>query len=441
MFSDYNFKNFISEGLASIGFKEETKIQKKVISKALKGENIIGKSRTGSGKTHAFILPILEKIIPNDVLQSLIIVPTRELGMQIYQEITKITKFSDEFIDVRLFVGGTNRDSEVERLKARQPQIAIGTVGKIKDLVVDTNLLKIHTASVVVIDEADMVFDTSEFEEVDYIFARLTNPQIMAFSATINKSMMHFLDKYLSKNEIIDLVGKSDNNSQVEHAFIPTKNRNKDTLLLDILKTFNPYLALIFANTKTKVDEIAEFLVSSGLKVVKLTGDLESRERKQVLKRIKDGEYQYVVASDIASRGIDIEGVSHVINYELPNDIEYFIHRIGRTARYDQTGFSISFYDYEDDDYLLRLKEKGINSVYKNLKNGELVLTKERNAAPKKKLSEAEKVLHHKIPLSKKVKPGYKKKRKEEIKKEARKLNRARINEIYKKRARSKKND
>lgn len=440
MFKDYHFKDYINKGLESIGFTQETEIQKKVISKALNGENIIGKSVTGSGKTHAFILPILQKIENINELQSLIIVPTRELGMQIYEEMTKITKFSEEPIDIRLYIGGTDRDSEINRLNYKQPQIAIGTLGKIKDLAVETNLLKIHTVRMVVVDEADMVFDTLSFEEVDFVFARLQSPQILTFSATISKAMMHFLDKYLAKNEIIDLIGKNKQNDQIEHIFIPTKSRNKFELLHKLLLTFNPYLVLIFSNTRQRVDEISEFLVSKGLKIAKITGDLESRERKQVLKRIKDGEYVYVCCSDLASRGLDIEGVSHVINFELPSDIEFFIHRIGRTARFSNTGTSISFYDYVDDDYIKKLKEKGIKCVFKNLRGDELVVTRERNSKPTKKLSEAEMILHHKIPLSKKVKPGYKKKRNEQIKKEARKLNRARISEIYKKRAR-KKND
>lgn len=436
MFKDYNFKSYINKGLESINFFKETDIQKHVIPKALNGENIIGKSSTGSGKTHAFILPILEKLNDEKEVQAVIVVPTRELGFQIYDEINKITKFSDEVIDVRLYVGGTNRDNELARLEKSQPQIVIGTIGKLKDLAIEANALKIYTAKMVVIDEADMVFETSEFEEVDYLFARFENPQILAFSATISEAMMHFLDKYLSKNEIIDLVGKNNLKSEIEHVFIPTKNRNKDNLLFDLLQTFHPYLALIFANTKTKVDEIADFLVSKGLKVAKITGNLEPRERKQVLKRIKDGMYQYVVASDLASRGLDVVGVSHVINYELPSDIEFFIHRIGRTARYDLTGVSISFYDYEDDNYLKKLEQKGIHSVYKNLKNGELVVTRERNyKTGERKLTPAEKLLHNKIPVGKKVKPGYKKKRKELINKEARKIRRSQIQEIYKRKA------
>src|SRR5690606_22681325 len=154
--------------------------------------------------------------------------------------------------------------------------------------------------------------------------------QMLTFSATIPNDLMKFLNKYLKKCEIVDITNKEISKESIEHIFIPTKNKNKDELLLSLLNSFNPFLALIFANTKAKVDEISEYLASNNIKFLKLTGDLESRERKQVLKRIKDGQVQYVVASDIASRGIDIYGVSHVINYELPSDIEFYIHRTGR---------------------------------------------------------------------------------------------------------------
>jgi len=435
MFGKFSFKSYIEQGLVKIGFKEPTEIQNIIIEKVLNGENIIGKSKTGTGKTHSFILPILEKLSPADAIDAVIITPTRELALQIFDEFNKIVSESVEKIDIRLYVGGTNRDVEVERLKKSQPQIVIGTIGKIKDLAVKQNVLKIYTARMVVIDEADMVFEMSEMEEVDKVFSKFIDPQIMTFSATIPQNLMVFLNKYLSKNEIIDLVGKDNSKQAIEHIFIPTKNKNKDTLLVTLLQTFHPYLALIFANTKTKVDEISEMLSQNGFKVGKLTGDLEARERKQVIKRIKEGVYQYVVASDIASRGIDITGVSHVINYELPKDVEFYIHRIGRTARFEATGMAISFYDYEDDDYLKVLRAKGLHCSYRNLKDGELKTTRERNVMFRK-TSKFEADVHKQIPLSKKVKPGYKKKRKELIEKQARKNKRNYLNEVYRRKKR-----
>ena len=277
-----------------------------------------------------------------------------------------------------------------------------------------------------------MVFESSEMELVDKVFVKFSEDiQKLIFSATIPNELVHFLNKYLSKNEVIDLTNKQLSKSSIEHVFIPTKNKNKIDLLVDLLNGIHPYLALIFANTTEKVDEIAQLLSEKGIKVGKLTGKLQARERKQVLKRIKDGVFQYVVASDIASRGIDITGVSLVVNYELPSDIEFYVHRTGRTARFSNTGMAITFYDYDDDSYINKLEEKKLKCVYKTLKDGQLVDTKERNARQNRdsRISSYEDSLHTKIPLSKKVKPGYKKKRKEEIKKQVKKYKQGKIKE------------
>lgn len=441
-FKIYNFKDYLYEGLKAIHFYNPTEVQQKVIPLALRGENIIGKSQTGTGKTHSFLLPILQKLDENlSEVQAVIIVPTRELAFQIYEETIKLVKYSNQTIDVRTFIGGTNRDAEIKRLEKSQPQIVIGTIGKIQDLVVKENVLKIHTSKIVAIDEADMVFEITEMEDVDKVFVKFDEEiQKLIFSATISNELVHFLNKYLSKNEVIDLTNKQISKNTIEHIFIPTKNKDKFSLLVDLLNGIHPYLALVFANTTEKVDEIADYLSSQGLKVGKLTGKLQARERKQVLKRIKDGMYQYVVCSDIASRGIDIVGVSHVINFELPNDIEFYVHRTGRTARFSDTGYAITFYDYDDDSYINKLEEKKLKCVYKTLKDGVLVDTKERNSRGKrdKRVDSFEESLHVKIPLSKKVKPGYKKKRKEEIQKQVKKYKQGKIKEAIRREMRMK---
>lgn len=432
-FVNYKFKDYINKGLADINFYEATPIQEIVIPKLLKRENIIGKSETGTGKTHSFLLPVLQNLNEDlDEVQVLIFSPTRELATQLYNETLKITKYSD--VDVRLYVGGTDRESEVRRLEKTQPQIVIGTIGKIKDLAIDTNVLKIFTAKTIIIDEADMVFEKEEIETIDKIFANLENMvNVASFSATIPTGLVNFLNKYFIKHEVIDLTTSALGKKEIEYIFIPTKNKDKNTLLLNVLKTFTPYLVLIFANTKEKVNEIASFLGNQGIKVVKLTGDLESRERKQVLRRIKDGDVQYVVASDIASRGLDIEGVSHVINFELPQDLEFFIHRVGRTGRYDLSGTAISFYDFNDDQYLLDLKKKGLKCTYMALQDGVLKPTNKRNNGEHKspKVKKIESDVHLRTPMPKKVKPGYKKKRLDQIERKLKYMKRRKIDEMF----------
>lgn len=433
-FANYNLKEYINLALKDLGFVETTEIQEVIIPRVLKNQSLIGKSATGTGKTHSFLIPLIQNLDEKlNETQIVIISPTRELAMQLFEEVNKLIKY-EKTIDARLFVGGSNRDAEVKRLEKSQPQIVVGTLGKLKDLAVSTNLLKIHTAKAVVVDEADMVLESSEIEEVDHVFAKFDSKvQILTFSATIPHDVVKFINKYLDKCELYDITNKEISKDTINHIFIPTKNKNKNELLLSLLSTFNPYLVLIFANTKEKVTEVANYLTDNGVKLLVLTGDLEARERRQVLKRIKDGQVQFVVCSDIASRGIDIEGVSHIVNYELPNDIEFYIHRSGRTARYHFDGLSISFYDYSDDNYINKLEAKGLKCTYMALKDGELVPTKERNYFAKKArtVTLIEEKLHMKTPVPKKVKPGYKKKRNEKIKRELKQMKRKNIDSLY----------
>ena len=203
--------------------------------------------------------------------------------------------------------------------------------------------------------------------------------------------------------------------------------------MIELLKVIQPYLALIFVNTKEKVLELSKTLAANNIKVATLHGDLDDRTRRQTLKRIQDMQYQYIVASDIASRGIDLQGVSHVINFELPKDIEFYIHRTGRTARHDATGNAIALYDYDDEKYVEVLRTKGLNVKFKKILNNELVPTKLPKPNGSKMMKEKKDAIHAKHPVPKKVKPGYKKKRMEKINKEIRKLERERIENIYRK--------
>ncbi len=436
-FSEFNLKPSLQEGIKKIGFYETTEVQDKIIPMLLKHQNVIGKSETGTGKTHAFLIPLLQGIDEEKFeVQAVIISPTRELALQIHHEIVRLMKD----IDARLYVGGSDREAELNRLRIHQPQIVIGTIGKLIDLAVSSNELKIHTAKFLVIDEADMVFESKEIEYIDQLFVKFEqNIQVALFSATISKPLIHFVNKYLTKCEMVDLTSKEMTKSTIKQIFIPTKNQDKLALLVDLLHSFTPYLVLIFANTKIMVDEIASYLGNHQIKCAVLSGNLSSNERKQVLKRIKEGAYHYVVCSDIASRGVDIEGVSHVINFELPEDIEFFIHRVGRTARYQQDGYAISFYDYDNEDYVHQLIKKGLKCSFQVLKNGVLVPTRTRNRMVKPmEALKAEEELHRKTPMPKKVKPGYRKKRNEQIKKELQKMKRKKINDLYHKKGKMK---
>lgn len=436
-FTELKFKPFIEEALNELNFVETTSVQELVFKKLKSITNIIVQSATGSGKTHAFLLPIFNRIDVNSKnVQAVIIAPTRELATQLFNVASQIAKYAD--IDVRLYIGGSSRDNEIRRLNISQPQIVIGTIGRIHDLAVQANALKIYSALDLVIDEADMVFEEKAIVEVDKVLSIIVgNPKFWLFSATLTKGLRQFINKYLSGTDEIIIEEKELTKSSIEHCFIPCKAKQKEDVLLNIIDIINPYLLLIFVNTKEKVIELSKFLANNDIKVATIHGDLDDRTRRQTLKRIQDMQYRYIVASDIASRGIDIQGVSHVINFDLPKDTEFYIHRTGRTARYDQTGIAFALYDYDDEKYVEFLRKKGLNVKFKKIVNGEFVPTKLEKAIGTQKLKEKTDAVHAKHPLPKKVKPGYKKKRMEVIKKEIKKIERERIEEIYRKKSRN----
>lgn len=439
-FSKFHFKEYINHGLEYIKFNKPTKIQDLVIPKAINKENLIVESATGSGKTHAFLLPILERLDESlNEIQAIIILPTRELATQIYDVLSDLLFFNPN-INVAKVIGGVDRENDTKKYEKNQPHIVIGTIGRISDLAIKSNVLKIHTAKMIVIDEADMIFDRSELIDVDKLIGIIPGKlQFLIFSATIPKGLRAFLNKYLSNIKVISIDERNLTHDNITHIMIPCKAKDKYECLKELLSVINPYLAIIFVNTKEGVDELSFKLASDGYHIGKLHGDMDDRIRKQMIRRIHALEFKYIVASDIAARGIDIQGVSHIINFDLPLDIEFYIHRTGRTARFDKTGNAYSLYSYDDDEYIKTLQAKGLKTKTLKIVNGEFVETRlSKLSSSKTKTELLEEEIHKKIPLSKKVKPGYKKKRKELIDKTIRKVKKERISEIYKRKARQK---
>lgn len=368
LFNQYELKPFIIDAIDELGFYEPTEIQQKVIPLVLKGESAIGQSQTGTGKTHSYVLPIIEKINPEkQAVQAVITAPTRELANQIHQEIQKITKHSAQPISSRLFIGGTDKQRSIEKLKT-QPQIVVGTPGRINDLV-NEQALFVHTAKILIVDEADLMLDMGFIEDVDQIAAKMPKDLSMfVFSATIPEKLKPFLKKYLENPTFIHIEPKQLTAAKIEHVLIPSRHRDKITTVYEALVSFNPYLAIVFTNTKQMCDEVANGLSSKGLKVARIHGGLTPRERKKVMKQILDLEFQYIVATDLAARGIDIKGISHVINYELPSDLDFYVHRVGRTARAGYSGIALTIYEPSDEDKLNQLEKLGVEFKHMDLK-------------------------------------------------------------------------
>lgn len=413
-FETFEFKPFITNALKELGFSQPTEVQQRLIPLIQKKKSVVGQSQTGTGKTHTFLLPLMDRIDPTkNEVQVVVTAPSRELATQIYQAAKQIAGFSDPLIRVTNFVGGTDKKRQIERLQHQQPHIVIGTPGRILDLL-NEQALDIHTANAFVVDEADMTLDMGFLAEVDQIAGRLPERlQILVFSATIPEKLRPFLKKYMQNPIIEEIKPKAVLSETIENWLVSTKGRNTNQQIYQLLTMGQPYLAIVFANTKQKVDEITDYLKNQGLKVAKIHGDITPRERKRIMRQVQNMDYQYVVATDLAARGIDIEGVSHVINAELPSDLEFFIHRVGRTGRNGLPGTAITLYDPADEASIIALEKIGVTFEPKELKNGELVDSYDRNRRKKREKSKDEldpTLIGLVKKKKKKIKPGYKKK-------------------------------
>ena len=421
-FREFNFKEYIYQALDEINFKEPTEVQARLIPTILKGKSVVGQSQTGSGKTHTFLLPIFQNLnAQKDEVQAVITTPSRELAYQIYEAAKQLAKFSSENIWIQNYVGGTDKQRQIEKLKSHQPQLVIGTPGRILDLVRE-NALDIHNAHYLVVDEADMTLDLGFLKETDAIASTLPKDlQMLVFSATIPEKLRPFLRKYMY-NPVIEVVAnKHVISPTIDNWLISTKGRDRNKLIYDLLTMGEPYLVLVFANTKERADELTNYLRSQGLKVAKVHGGIQPRQRKRIMREIQNLDYQFVVATDLAARGIDIEGVSHVINDDIPEDLEFFVHRVGRTGRNGMKGTAITLYEPSEEKLIDELESMGVHFVPKAVKNGEIVDSYDRNRREKRqtrKESMDPKLRGFVKKEKKKRKPGYKKKIKRAIKRD-----------------------
>ncbi|WP_208585928.1 DEAD/DEAH box helicase [Gracilibacillus suaedae] len=427
LFKQYALNDWMNEVIGKLGFYEPTAIQAKVIPEALKGKDIIGQSETGSGKTHAFLIPLLNKIDTNQFeTQVVLTAPTRELASQIYDEVKKIMQFSGNEADWRakLIIGGTDKKRMVEKMK-QPPHIVVGTPGRILDLIQE-GVLDIYSARSFVIDETDLMLELGLIEEIDRILTNADpNIQVMVFSATIPEKLQPFLKKYLHAPLYVDIDDRLAP-ERLEHRLIDLRHREQADVIFDISKVIQPYLAIIFTNGKDNANQLGDQLQAKGLEVGLIHGGLNQRERKRVLKEIQQLKYQYIVATDLAARGIDIKGVSHVINAELPKEESFYLHRVGRTARAGMEGTAISLYHEEDIVLIKKLEKKGLTFTFYDVVKGEWREAKAWNIRQKRERgeSEIEKKAWQQIRKPKKVKPGYKKKMKKQQQRVKKKIER-----------------
>lgn len=417
LFEQYQFKTFVKETIKDLNFETPTKIQKEIIPLVYKHRDIIGISQTGTGKTHAFLIPIVDMIdVELDCVQAVITAPTRELATQIFEHAKLFMKHNKD-LKVSLLIGGSDKQKAIDKL-VNQPHIVIGTPGRIKDLSLDEQALKITTADVFVIDEADMTLEFGYLEDIDAVLGKMKdNLQMMVFSATIPQMLRPFLQKYMQNPKLVEIDEELSTSRNVSHYLVPTKHRDRYIVLKEIMGIIDPYICLIFCNRRTEAASLTKKLREDGYKVGEIHGDLEPRERRQMMRRIKNMEYQYIVATDIAARGIDIDGASHIINMDFPTELDFYIHRSGRCGRGKYTGECYNMYDTSNQNIVQDLEKKGITFEMKELRGNQFVDSKDREKRKSrvKHQTELEKKITSIVRKPTKVKPGYKKKRKRVI--------------------------
>ncbi|MCM0582888.1 DEAD/DEAH box helicase [Weissella diestrammenae] len=425
-FTDYNLRPEIYQALKAIHFNQPTPVQERMIPVILQGRSVVGQSQTGSGKTHAFLIPIFEKInVESSTVQTIITTPSRELAMQIQLAAKQIAQQfpEDHQPKIGYYVGGTDKSRQASQLEHGQPQLVIGTPGRILDLY-KNGALNIHTAHSLVIDEADMTLDGGFLPDVDAIAGALpADLQMMVFSATIPQKLQPFLKKYLNNPIVEEIPSQTVIANTIENLLVGTKGKSKDEVVYNLLTMGNPYMALVFTNTKERAKELAGYLRKQGLKVAEIHGNIQPRERKRTMAAIQRLDYQYVVATDLAARGIDIPGVDLVINDGIPSELEFFVHRVGRTGRNGQPGTAITIYNPDEEDRVAAVEKMGIEFQPRNYSQGELKegIDRRRRVQRNRSTVKLDPTMIGMVKKKKKhVKPGYKRQIKKAIAKDAR---------------------
>ncbi len=336
----------VLEGITEAGFTHCTPIQAQVLPVGLDGRDLAGQAQTGTGKTAAFLIPILTRLLargnrPNGLPSALIIAPTRELALQIYEDAKILSKYTE--LSQALVIGGIDYQKQADILR-RGVDMVIGTPGRIIDYI-KQGIFKTQNIRELVMDEADRLLDMGFIKDLRFILRKLPpyeKRQSMLFSATLSYRILELTYDYMNLPEFISVTPDEIAVDRIEQTLFHVGYEEKLSLLLGLLKREDWTRALIFVNTKTGVDWLTQMLKENGHPAEGITGDLSQKKRLELMKKFKGGRIKILVATDVASRGIHVEDISHVINYDLPQDPENYVHRIGRTARVGKPGRALS---------------------------------------------------------------------------------------------------
>ncbi|MDD6098422.1 MAG: DEAD/DEAH box helicase, partial [Oscillospiraceae bacterium] len=337
-FNKLNLSQELINAVECLGYAEMTEIQEKSIPLLLEGHDVIGRSNTGTGKTAAFGIPAVEQISPADShnVSVLILCPTRELAMQACEEINKFAKFK-KYVKTSAVYGGASMEKQIYALK-KGANIVVGTPGRVMDHI-RRRTLKLNNLKTVILDEADEMLNMGFREDIETILASVPEDrQTVLFSATMPPEILAITEKYQNDPVQIHIKSAQKTVSLVEQYYFEVAMGRKTDALKLLLLAYSPASSMVFCNTKKMVDELTEQLIQAGFRAAGLHGDMKQSQRTQVMNGFKKGASSVLVATDVAARGIDVSGIDAVFNYDIPQDNEYYIHRIGRTGRAGKAG-------------------------------------------------------------------------------------------------------
>lgn len=363
-FSDLDISNEILEALKKLGYKKPSKVQKEVIPIALRNKDIIVKSETGSGKTMAFAIPICEKVeIEENDPQALILTPTRELAVQVKEDISNVGRLKR--IRCAAIFGKQPMNMQKKELQQRV-HVVVGTPGRTLDHIERGNL-QLNNIRYLIIDEADKMLNMGFIEQVEAIIKKISSNRItMLFSATISEEIEMLCGKYMNNPSNIEISCEGSVRKKIEELYYEINENKKFNLLNKVLYIQEPDSCIIFCNTKEKVGTLAKKMKDKGYSCNGLHGGMEQKDRLDIMQEFKRGKFRFLIATDVAARGIDVDDITHVINYDIPLEKEGYVHRIGRTGRAGKQGIAITFVTPYELKFLSEIEEYLNYSIPKN---------------------------------------------------------------------------
>lgn len=354
-FGELGLSKSLLRAIQKSGYEEATPIQEQTIPLVLEGKDVIGQAQTGTGKTAAFGLPLLEHVdLDNPAIQAIIISPTRELAIQTQEELFRLGR--EKHVKVQVVYGGADIRRQIKALK-QNPQILVGTPGRLRDHL-NRETVKLDQVKTLVLDEADEMLNMGFLDDIEAIIKQTpADRQTLLFSATMPPEIKKIGVQFMHEPQTVKIAAKELTTDLVDQYYIRAKDYEKFDIMTRLIDVQDPDLTIVFGRTKRRVDELSRGLIARGYNAAGIHGDLTQERRTKIMKRFKNGALDILVATDVAARGLDISGVTHVYNYDIPSDPDSYVHRIGRTGRAGHHGVSLTFVTPNEMDYLHEIEK------------------------------------------------------------------------------------